>query len=357
METSTKFSTAELALTVTNCIISKMFLTYPSSFAKLAYSSGIILALCTVLLGGVFFGIIIWLYGNRRRCITALITNKYVRVVTTVIVCSLFTVNTALFVRLVAESLKVSILPSSPIFFVSLIFVIGLLVCSHTGLKAIVRAHSLILPFTLGVLLLLVISSIGNFDFTNIYPIFGRGVGMFGYLWMLCSYFADFLVFLLLIPFGSEKASFKKTTAIVYGISSAVLVGVIALYTLVLPQSDVQSSFFIPVYRIAEYINYKSFMSRLEPLFTVGWMLSFFGNGAIYLYLTSMLAGRLFNTKSNRPFMYGLSVLILILSLVPKNTAQLTDWSGWLSVPRFIICIILPIVILWINRIREAKKR
>ena len=357
METSTKFSTAELTLTVTNCIISKMFLTYPSSFAKLASSASIILSLCTVLLGGLFFGAVTWLYGNRRHCITTIITNKYIRVGVTVIICALFTVNTALFVRLVAESLKVSILPSSPIFFVSLIFVIGILACSHTGLKAIVRAHSLILPFTLGVLVLLGISSVGNFDFTNIFPIFGNGAGMFAYLWMLCSYFADFLVFFLLIPFASESASVKRTTAIVYLTSSAVLVGVIALYTLVLPQTDMQSSFFIPVYRIAEYINYKSFMSRLEPLFTVGWMLSFFGNGAIYLYLTSMLTGRLFNKKSNRPFMYGLSAVILALSLVPKNTAQLTDWFGWLSVPRFAICIILPIAILWINRIREEKKR
>ena len=357
METSTKFSTTELALTVTNCIISKMFLTYPSSFAKLASSASIILALCTVLLGGLFFGIILWLYGNRRSCIISIITNKYVRMMVTVIICILFTVNTALFVRLVAESLKVSILSSSPIFFVSLIFVIGILVCSHTGLKAIIRTHSLILPFTLGVIALLGVSSVNNFDFTNIFPIFGNGASMFGYLWLLCSYFADFLVFFLLIPFASEKASVKKITAVVYGISSAVLVGIIALYTLVLPQTDMHSSFFIPVYRIAEYINYKSFMSRLEPLFTVGWMLSFFGNGAVYLYLTSMLTGRLFNTKSNRPFMYILSSIILILSLVPKNTAQLTDWFGWLSVPRFAICIILPIVILWINHIREAKKR
>lgn len=357
METSTKFSTAELTLTVTNCIISKMFLTYPASFAKLASSAGIILALCTVLLGGVFFGVVLWLYGNKRCCITSLITNRYVRTISTIIICVLFIINTSLFVRLVAESLKVSILPSSPIFFVSFLFVITLLICSHTGLKAIIRAHSLILPFTLGVLVLLSISSVANIELTNIFPLFGRGGGMFGYLWMLCSYFGDFIVFFLIIPFGSEKASVKKSVIAIYGISSAVLVGVIALYTFVLPQSYMQSSFFIPVYRIAEYINYKSFMSRLEPLFTVGWMLSFLGNGAIYLYMTSMLTGRLFNARSNRPFMYILSAVILILSLVPKNTAQLTDWFGWLSVPRFILFLILPVAILWISRIREAKRK
>ena len=64
METSTKFSGTELIFTITNCIISKLFLTYPSSFSALGSSGSIMLAFFTVVAGFVLMGVTVYLYGN-----------------------------------------------------------------------------------------------------------------------------------------------------------------------------------------------------------------------------------------------------------------------------------------------------
>ena len=183
----------------------------------------------------------------------------------------------------------------------------------------------------------------------------GKGKEMFMYLWVLVSYFADFILLMFLIPFASEKASYKKIAVPSFIISSVTLVIVITIYTLTIPY-NVSGSFFIPVYRVSQYINYQSFLSRMESIFTIGWMLSYFVTSATYLYVTAMLTGRMFKAKSYRPYMYIISLIIFGISFIPQNTSQLVEWSNFFATPRLIIGMLLPLLILLTAKSREDKK-
>lgn len=354
METSTKFSNTELVFVISNSVISKLFLVYPSAFAALGASASIILAVLTSALGLIFTLITLHLYKNKSD-ISRMLTHKSARTFFSLLVILLFIGNQGYFVRSVAESLKISILPDSPLFFITLIYMAGVLICSHTGLKAIVRAHSFVTPFTLILVGLLLVSSINNFDFYNIFPIMGNGSKMLVYLPILLSYFADFVLLMFIMPFTSEKASYKKIILPSYVISSVMLVVIMGIYTLVIPHST-SGTFFIPVYRIAQYINYQSFMARMESIFTIGWMLSYFLTSATYLYVTAMVAGRIFGAKSYRPFMYAIALIIFGISFIPRDTGQLTEWSDFFAMPRLVIGMAIPLLILIWAKIREGKK-
>ncbi len=354
METSTKFSNTELVFVISNSVISKLFLVYPSAFAALGASASILLAFLTALEGLIFTIITAKLYKSKTD-ITQLTNNTFVKKVFALLLALLFVGNQSFFVRSVAESLKISILPKSPLVFITLIYLAGVLICSHTGLKAIVRAHSFVTPFTIILVFLLLFSSIKNFEYYNIFPIIGYGSKIFPYLAILSAYFADFIILMLILPFASEKASYKKIIFPSYIISSVILIIIMAIYTLTIPYS-VSGTFFIPVYRIAQYINYHSFMARMESLFTIGWMLSYFLTSATYIYIASMLTGRLFNSKSYRPYMYVITVLIFLISMIPQNTNQLIKWSNFFAVPRLVAGMAIPVLILIIHRFREAKK-
>lgn len=354
METSTKFSNTELVLVITNCTISKLFLVYPSAFAALGASASIILAILTSVLGLLFTIITCNLYKNKMD-ITRLINKRPLKICFSVLVILLFISNQGYFVRSVAESLKISLLPTSPLFFVTFIFMAGVLICSHTGLKAIIRANSFVTPFTVILVILLLISSAGNFDFYNIFPILGNGSKMFVYLLLLSAYFADFLLLMFIIPFGSERTSYKKVIIPSYIISSAMLVVIVGIYTLTIPYNS-SNIFFISVYRIAQYINYESFMARMESIFTIGWMLSYFLTSATYLYVTSMIAGRIFKAHNYRPYMYVIAVIIFGISFIPQNTNQLVQWSNFSAIPRFITAMVLPVVILLVAKRKEGKR-
>ncbi len=336
METSTKFSNTELVFVIVNSVISKLFLVYPSAFATLGASASIILAVLTSVAGLIFTIITARLY-NGKSDITQLIEKKPVKIIFTILVILLFTGSQGYFVRSVTESLRISILPQSPMFFISSIYIAGVLICSHTGLKAIIRAHSFVTPFTIILVLLLFISSISN-------------------LLLLSAYFADFILLMLIMPFASEKASCKKVIVPTYIISSAMLVLIIGIYTLTIPYNST-NTFFITVYRIAQYINYESFMARMESIFTIGWMLSYFLTSATYLYVTSMLTGRLFKARNYRPYMYVISAIIFGISFIPQNTNRLVEQSNLFAAPRLVIAMILPIVILIAAKHREGKDR
>ena len=353
METSTKFSNTELVFVISNSVISKLFLVYPSAFATLGASASIMLAVLTSVLGLLFTIITIRLY-NKKINITQMINKKPIRICFSILAVILFIGNQGYFVRSVAESLKISILPMSPLFFITLIYMAGVLICSHTGLKSIVRAHSFVTPFTIILVGLLLVSSINNFDFYNIFPVLGNGSKMFMYLLILASYFADFLLLMFLMPFASERASYKKIIIPSYVISSAMLIVIMGIYTLTIPY-NASDTFFIPVYRIAQYINYQSFMARMESIFTIGWMLSYFLTSATYLYVTAMIAGRMFNAKKYRPYMYVIALIIFGISFIPQNTNQLIQWSNFFATPRLIIGMVIPLIVLIIAKGREDK--
>lgn len=354
METSTKFSNTEVVFVITNSVISKLFLVYPSAFAALGASASIILALLTSALGLVFTFLTIRLYKTKTD-ITNLIHSKFLKFAFSILVTALFTVNQGYFVRSVAESLKISILPDSPIFFITFIYMAGVVVCSHTGLKSIIRAHSFVTPFTLILILLITASSVSNFDFFNLFPVLGNGSKMFIYLVVLASYFADFLLLMFIMPFTSQNSTCKKIIVPSYIISSVALLLVIATYTLVIPYST-SDTFFIPIYRIAQYIDYKSFMARMESIFTIGWMLSYFLTSATFLYITSMISGRIFGAKSYRPFMYVIAFIIFAISFIPQDTNQLVEWSNFFSYPKLVVGMLLPLIILYSANKREVSK-
>ena len=108
METSTRFSNTEITLVISNAIISKLFLVYPSAFAALGASAGIILALSTVFFGFVFTLVTLKLYKTKTD-ITELLPRKSLKIIFSIIIIALFTGNQGYFVRSVAESLKISI--------------------------------------------------------------------------------------------------------------------------------------------------------------------------------------------------------------------------------------------------------
>ena len=353
METSTKFSTTELVLLISNAVISKLFLVYPSSFSALGASASILLALFTALLGLIFTLLLVRLCKSKKD-ITQIIPSKPIKILACIIFVLLFVLNQGYFVRSVAESLKISILPDSSLFLITLIYMAGVLICSHTGLKSIVRAHSIITPFTIILLIFLTVASINNFDFYNIFPVMGNGYKMLPYLVVLSSYFEDFILLMFIIPFSSERASFKKIIIPSYIVSSLALVIVIGTYTLTIPYT-VSGTFFIPVYRIAQYINFQSFMARMESIFTIGWILSYFLTSATYLYICAMITGRIFGTRRCRPYMYVISAIIFGVAFIPKDTLQLVEISRLYAIPRLVVGMLLPVVILLLYKKRGEK--
>lgn len=354
METSTKFSNTELVFVISNCVFSKLFLVYPSAFATLGATASILLALLTSASGFIFTLAVVWLYKSKTD-ISQMIRIKPFRILFSIIIILLFIGNQGYFVRSVAESLKISILPDSPLFFITFIYMAGVVICSHTGLKAIIRAHSFVTPFTIALMVLLLLSSVKNFDYYNIFPIMGNGTGMLSYMGVLTSYFSDFVLLMFIMPFASEKASCKKILLSGFAISSIMLIVIMVMYTLTIPY-NASGTFFIPVYRIAQYVNYESFMARMESVFTIGWMLSYFLTSATYLYVTAMLTGRMWNAKSCRPHMYVIALIIFAISFIPQDTNQLIQWSNFFATPRLVAGMIIPLIILIGAKIREGRR-
>lgn len=360
MERSTRFSNTQLTLVTVNCVIAKLFLIFPSSFSTLGGSAGILLAVYTCLLGGVFVWGVSYFYrafpGMDLIAVTKHYLGKWAGVLLTCLIIVLFTLNQALFLRSIIESIKISVLPRSPMLFSIFVYMAGVLLCSWTGLKALIRAHAFIVPYTVVMAVLLYLSAVGNYNASNIFPILGNGAGMFAYGLLLASYFADFLVLMLLMPFAEHSGDFGKIAGRSWCFTSLLLLATIASYTLTVSYQS-SGRFLIPVFRIAQYIDYGSFISRLESVFSVGWFLCFFASSALHLYLIAMLTGRLTGRRRSRPYMLSYAILISALSMYPQNTAEVLRYTNAVATPRLIVGILIPLAVLCTAYMRKNKRR
>jgi len=55
--------------------------------------------------------------------------------------------------------------------------------------------------------------------------------------------------------------------------------------------------------------------------------------------------------------MYFIAAVIFAISFVPENINNLVKYSNYFSAPRLVLCIIVPIIILAVQKNKEANRK
>ena len=338
-------------------LIPKIYLTYPTGIFDIAKSASGILCFAAIVLGFLLFYVSSSLFDKKRESIKEFFNDKRKSNTVYFVLFFMFLANQTVFVSTVSKSITKSILSDYPQYLISLFFVLICAAGASVGLKAIIRANCFFLPFTVFMTVLLSALSFNGFDYYNLFPVFGEGIKMFPYTLMLCSFFGDFTVIFLLMPFSEEKVSCKSVFLNSFFISSALLLLVTLTYLLSVGKGS-SESVFIPVYQIARYIYYKGMSIRAESIFAVSWLLVFFTNTALFIYVTSLLCCRIFNTKKLRYAIWSISALLFLGSMFLKDGEVIKKATGYVTAAKVAVEVIIPVLFMffWHRKTKSTKK-
>lgn len=284
--------------------------------------------------------------GNIARIIVGSFLSVYI----------LFIISTIL--REFAEDMKVISLTVSPISFVILLFVLGVVVGAYAGIEAIVRFAAIVVPIIVLGFLFIIIAVAPYYDITNLFPILGSGVSdIFVKGALKISIFSGFIVIFFLPPFIKTHKNFKMVGYSAILLSGYFFVSGVLAYLLTIPYPTALENF-LPVYQMARMINYGRFFQRIESVFVIIWSSGAFIYLSFGLFLVVYTFKKAFKLEYYKPLVLPFAILLFTLSLIPLNlmeTIKLETEYIRNAVP--FIVFVLPIIILAVANIKRRKEK
>ena len=219
-----------------------------------------------------------------------------------------------------------------------------------------INTSSIVFPLVLLSSILLFCGNLDNFSFRRIYPILGDGfyntfilglknIGSFGGICYL--YF--------LPPMLKEPEKLKKI-AIISVICTGAFILLCVATLLFMFSFFITTNEVMPLFSAARYIEFGSFFQRFESIFLLIWIISFCCYLSISCKFATHIFSKMFNLSDMKPLLTIFTILILGISLLPKNYAVSssfeTDFYRYL---RIAIGYILGMLILILANLKKKK--
>ena len=232
-----------------------------------------------------------------------------------------FIFSNSVLLRNFCECLKTVYYPMTSLFFILLTFIIALCISNNFGFSVTTKINLIFLPIIFVSILFIFFANNENLSFENLTPILGNGLfdtfitgignlGAFGGI-----------VFLYFIPpYLKEPKKLKKVAMLSIVLSIIYLIICVAIilltFTFLLKVDEI-----MPLYSAARYIEFGSFFQRLESILLLIWIIGMTCYFSITLHIVMNIFKKITNIRNTKPLLITFALLMLSISLLPKNYA------------------------------------
>ena len=232
-----------------------------------------------------------------------------------------FILSSASLLREFCEALSITFFPKTNIFYIILPFILIMILNNFLSFKSNIKTVSIIFPIVLISIVFLFFGNFKHFSFTKMFPVLGDGFsntfitgignivafGGISYLYFLPPHLKD-----------PKKLKNICLTSVIVGLFYFLF----AISTILLLFSFfIDSDKVLPLFSAARYIEFGIFFQRLEALFMLIWILEI----CCYLTIANQFSINIFqkicNLEFRKPIAFTFPLLILAISLIPKNFA------------------------------------
>ncbi|EGD45677.1 spore germination protein [Ruminiclostridium papyrosolvens DSM 2782] len=245
--------------------------------------------------------------------------------------------------------------PETPIVVIVLVLIIIAVYAARSGLSVIAKSCEVLVPLLPMAIAVVTLSLLNVTDFTglkpsliDIPPVIKSAVDL------VSSVFADYIVFLMILPYtNSEKGRFKAT----YWAT-----GITGLILLVISSRNLQ----IIGPALIEYVRYPSHIAAqlipaisIDPLVDMNLLIGGGIKVLVSLYAISRITAEIFNIEY-KPLVPAFGLLIITLSIWAfPNAMELYSWEHsfaetLISLPPQVL---LPLILLIISLIKNKKQQ
>ncbi len=254
-----------------------------------------------------------------------------------------------IFVATLVDILDTTMFPETPTFVSTIIMLITCAYISYKGLEAIGRGAEVLVPFILVVILLFVVLSYKNYDFTVFLPILSDSTFKELNIGALdrSIKFSDIIILAMITPHLERKEELNKIfmKALIYSVFIVIIL-VIATQAVLGIEYAKHTSF--PFFTFSRLVNLLDFIQRIDVLSVIALIIGNIGKIAGYLYFTTVAFTQTINKKTNRPYIIPITILVLIVTVSIKDRRSILSVGEELEkiilITSLITIFILPLV-------------
>lgn len=338
-----------VGLILTLCL-TKVLISAPSLYAKQSASAGWL----EVIISGIFEMLVLLIvlkllfrfenmdiidvsdsvFGNAGRIIVGSISTI------------VFVVGTAAVFRCFGELIRNTVIRGisyeNVAFFLLVVGITG----AYLGFRTQVSLNSLVLPFVLVGICVVLLINVPRYSIVNILPIFGTGVGhVVKNALLKNASFYEFGILLFLFPYLREKTAVKKIgfTGLIFSVF--VTSAITLLYQLSVPY-EAAGTFALPLYQMTRMIKAGTFFQRIEPLNVFIW------GGVIFLYvgigirMSAHIYKKTFKLNDTKPLVFIFALIICLLALIPGSETSVERIYDFLMTYSYIAYPLMPLGLL-----------
>ena len=323
---SSKIGTYEAIMLILSLVVSHTVLSLPKAIVTTTKSSSILNLIYLSIFVFIFAYIICRIFkkfpGMDLLDLAEYIGGKTLKIILGIIFILYFTISSAIFLRNFCECLQIVYYPSTSIVFIVLSFVISTCLVADLPSNASFKANLIVVPFVLGSILFLFFANLKYFDYNRIFPILGNGFfETFGSGFTNIYAFSGMALIYFLPPLLKHPDKLKKISMIAFLLTTLYLVFVISLILLMFPIfTNIDEV--LPLYTVATYVEFGTFLQRLESVFLLIWMVAFSCYLSIVLSFIFLFFKKITNIKYNKPMIYPFGMLLLSLALLPNTFGE-----------------------------------
>ena len=327
-----QIGTVEAIMLILSVVVTHTILTLPSDILTSMQSASILNLIYVSIFAIIITYVIFRLFKNFPGLdiidISELIGGKVLKNIIGTIFISYFIITSSMLLRNFCESIKIIYYPMTNIFFILVFFVIAVCIANRLEFSATLKTNMIILPLVLLSIIFLFFSNMNLFTPERIFPILGVGLYNTFLLGIGNLYSFGGIAFIYLLPpLLKEPDKFKKISLISIGITALYLI--LAIATLLFMFSFfVTTNEITPLYNATRYIEFGTFFQRLESVFLLIWILAF----ACYLSIVSKFSMGIFKKltkiETKKPLIDIFGLLILAISLIPRNYAMSQNFES-----------------------------
>jgi len=362
MEKKIKFGRWEAVALTSNLICTKVFLYFNRLTVEDAGNAGWLMAIFICAVAVALYSLQIWLYkkfeGKDILDIAEIAGGKILKAITGFTLGGLLFLLAAITIRKFSEDIKTVSLPTSPLSYVMVFFMAGIVIAGFLGVESIVRHSAIVIPVVVAGYIVILLGIMPKIDVTNLFPIFGTGVKnvlLKGFY--RTSIFAELLVLFMLPPFLGGYEDVKNIGYVSVGLCSFFLITGSLVYILVFPYPSSLEPF-LPVFNMARLIGLGRFFQRIESLFVFIWVMSALMYLSAVFFFATYTVSKAAGLKYIRPMIIPFAIIVFSIAFLPPDLVSVIKIeSGFVNTWGWVVTFVFTgLIFLWARIAKRGRR-
>ena len=322
-----KLNTIEATFLVVIVTLTHIILNLPNTILKQSGSASIINVVYVSILTLIFFLILNKLFnpfsGKDIVDVSEYVGGKPLKIITNIIYSVYLIFVAGVLILNFSELLRLIYFQNAWTPLLVLIFITAAVIVNKIGFKNIVKANTLIVFVVLITVVVIFAASLDKVEFQRVFPILGYGVNETFITGALNVFSFGGLIFLYLIrPNLKEQKKYKKVGIISIILSALYLLLSVSSLLFLFPFLTTGTET-LSVYMSTRAIEFGKFFERTDALFILVWIFTFLSYLSVIISYLTKINKKTFDIKNSSPIIYIIALLILAVSLIPKDNAQI----------------------------------